>query len=763
MSAEPNPDALTPYWAAGFELIRLSCPGTKNDPSAGKRPIGRWRQAVALDTKQAFRHMESGGNIGVRLRPVDLVVDVDTHDPERNGRKSFTALCLDHGLDPMEFPSVITGSGGRHYYMSKPPGLFVVGSLEKYPGIDFKTFGGQVVSAGSVHKCGRIYNWEPGALLAERAAAPASLLEALRRAPPSKADGGGSLSAETVAWCLAQLNPVKFRDQTRWLEIMMACHHASGGAAGHEFVEWSTQDPKYAEHGRLILRRWESLTPDKGITQRTLFKAIQDAGGELPPETGADEDFEPVADEPPEAAKPTADDETPEESLDALGRMNRDFCVVPDDGRFRVFRAVRGADRAIVGYERLSRSDFESFALNLPAVEVPGAGGRSEVVPVAKWWLGNPRRREYIGVDFVPNGPAPADRLNLWCGWPLKPRAGRWDYLRELVEDVACGGDSRSVEYVLNWFAFLFQRPEVPAEVALVFKGPKGSGKSTIGNALLSITGRTYGKYVNSSEALTNKFNATFMHRVYVFADEAVWGGDKRGESALKGLITQESYTYEPKGREQVDAKNMVHLVMTSNEAWAVPAGADHERRYFVLEMPRRDRWTLERFDKLQRQLNAGGHAALFHDMLRRDIKGWHPRRDFYQTDALVQQALHGLGAVDKWWVDVLRSGHLPGATAWGPDTVVALETLFDSYRQAHRENNDRGPISNEHIGARLKQLIPPLRRVQLTSPTSAGLRTDMRGRATFYVLPSQADCREYYSRCTGLRLSWEDEEDILS
>ena len=67
-----------------------------------------------------------------------------------------------------------------------------------------------------------------------------------------------------------------------------------------------------------------------------------------------------------------------------------------------------------------------------------------------------------------------------------------------------------------------------------------------------------------------------------LFADEAFFAGDRSHESILKALITEETLMIEPKGVDPFAVRNCLHLIMSSNNDWVIPAGAD-ARRYFVL------------------------------------------------------------------------------------------------------------------------------------------------------------------------------------
>lgn len=197
------------------------------------------------------------------------------------GDDPFARLQADLKLDLSNYPTVETGSGGKHVYMKMVKGTLVLNSLESYPGVEFKAAGRQVVAPGSVHPdTHKAYRLVSGSF-ADVPAAPEALVEAIQRPIWTSVDGGGDYSPEWLSRSLELLDPADFSDHGSWLELMMACHHATAGDARDEFVEWSTSDPNYSDHDDNIGRRWDSLHTQTGggqVTVRTLFKALNKAG-----------------------------------------------------------------------------------------------------------------------------------------------------------------------------------------------------------------------------------------------------------------------------------------------------------------------------------------------------------------------------------------------------------------------------------------------------------------------------------------------------
>jgi hypothetical protein len=288
-----------PYRDAGYTLFPLR---RWNAKGGGKLPRDKgWREKAYDSAAAVIRAAAAEGrNVGVRLAADQMVIDVD---PRSGGEEGFARLCADLHLDSPQWPCVITGSGGRHYYLRKPSDVPIRAKLAGYPGVDIKTLGGYVVAAGSVHPNGNPYTWDALASvsLADAPQCPPALLAALRR-PKGTGEpvGAGQYTAVEIGRALAALDPTDFREHDKWLRLMMACHHASNGDARAEFIEWSTSDPEYSHDGDKIGRRWDSLRANMGdgVTHRTLLHILAEHGvaGALAAPVEDDDFAEPIAD-----------------------------------------------------------------------------------------------------------------------------------------------------------------------------------------------------------------------------------------------------------------------------------------------------------------------------------------------------------------------------------------------------------------------------------------------------------------------------------
>ncbi|WP_336985627.1 DUF5906 domain-containing protein [Altererythrobacter aquiaggeris] len=746
---EFNSDELEPFRGTGYEFVRLNVP---NALDARGRPIGKapghgWRTVDPLDVVEAKALLDGGTDVGVRLRQTDLVIDVDPRAFD-DGDDPVARLQADLGIKLDNWPKVETGSDGSHYYMTMPAGTLVQDTVESYPGIEFKAHGRQMVAPGSSHPAtGKPYCWdllaEP---IAETSPAPDVLIDLIRRPDVAASVGAGDFDPEDVELMLTGLDASNYRDQSKWLEMMMACHHASAGEAREEFIAWSTSDADYADHEYVIGRRWDSLHGDDGgkrVTAKTLFKALHAAGqGDLIEQAIRSD---PLDDFPDDLADlPDFIGEQPKNTL--LDRINADRFTVLTSGKYLV-GSERYDDRMQRHLVEWSPDEAIRKHMNIRSLELPN--GKKE--KLGNWWLDHSSRRQYDYVTFDPSGRNDSPNVyNLWRGWAVNPKKGNWSHLKQLLHNVLCRGDQESYDYVMRWCAFMVQHPDTPAEVALVFKGRKGTGKGTFCRSLKELAGQ-HGRQVAQPEHFTGRFNEHLADTILLFVDEGLWAGDKKVEGVLKNLITEPVLSFEGKNKPIIEGPNHLHIVIASNEDWVIPATPD-ERRFAVFETDEEAFKALPNgfFDQLREQMDNGGRAAMLYDLLEMDLGDWHPRKGIPQTEALVAQKVEGFRSdpIAYWWHRALEDGEIDYLTAEGswPDAfVVGSEgkgDMLDSLGVSAKATRHRAEFSKKKVAQFLGRVG-----VDVNSRDRKGARV--------WAVPPLDQARTAFEKYVGGSIDW--------
>jgi hypothetical protein len=383
------------------------------------------------------------------------------------------------------------------------------------------------------------------------------------------------------------------------------------------------------------------------------------------------------------------------------------------------FAVVKSGSRVVVadltgGPDFLRREDFNNLLANrkFPHPTKPG-----NEIALAKMWFESPDRREYPGgIDFAPPPRQPRDgALNLWTGFAVASALGDWSLWRAHVFENVCGSDQESFDYLMCWFASAVQRPGEPGQVALVLRGGRGVGKGVTFAPFLQIFGR-HALHITQAEHVTGRFNGHLDRCAFALADEAFFSGDPRHEKILNGLITEESRLSERKFLDAVQVPNCLHLAISTNSEWAVPAAMD-ERRYFVLNVPDHpNKQESVYFGAIVRQMQTSGTAALLHDLLAADVRGFDVRR-VPQTAALAdqkQRTLHARGGPLAWLHDVLSAGEIravgefANTIAWSEQgLLVSRNDLFSAYEAWDRRRGGRGqPVSRDSFGRLLSKAL---------------------------------------------------------
>lgn len=481
--------------------------------------------------------------------------------------------------------------------------------------------------------------------------------------------------------CLEKINP---HDRETWVEVMLALSY--WGTAVNPaiepllwtiFDEWSRRTPgsyELEENQRQWadgVRRAKGRDGQPKLTYRSI---IHMAGGL--------------------ASVPKPEDTRTEKSV--VERFNANhFCIMKgsdfvygyedETGNIRFmkkdsFRNMYEADRVLIGDKR-----------------------KKELKPAADFWLKNPARRQYNGCDMFELGREPVGWLNQFKGFAITEKQGEWPRLRRHIKNILADGDLEAEEYILKFCAWMFQHPLDRCEVAMVFQGVKGSGKSTFADEVIRPIFGRHGKTAAQSNLLVGTHNEILDGCLFLHAEEAFFAADPRNTSVLNSLITMKEININPKHISTYAVKNRLKIIMSTNADWSVPVEMN-ERRYAVFQTSAEygegfteKRRIKEYFTELHKELNNGGLAAFLYDMRHMALDGWHPRDSIPQNAALHAQKEHSLKPLEQWMKEILETGVLPAPPS-DKGCGIGVAALWEHFKNCC-EGDRRGTGGVNQIG----------------------------------------------------------------
>ncbi|MDP8246439.1 MAG: DUF5906 domain-containing protein [Candidatus Hinthialibacter antarcticus] len=443
---------------------------------------------------------------------------------------------------------------------------------------------------------------------------------------------------------------------------------------------------------------------------------------------------------------------TESEINDLIEKYNEEYAVSFYGSRCVIIREVKDGKSIAMVPEFLRKQDLIDHQANKKIKIKPAK--KTKTVSLAKYWFEHRDRRTYDKVVFDPENSNPC-HYNLWKGFAVEPVEGTCEKYLNHIRNIICNRNDELYQYVLAWMAHAVQYPAQRPETALVLQGGQGTGKGFFVNAFGSLFGVHY-KQVSQSKHLVGNFNSHLANTLVLFADEAFWAGDKQGENTLKALITEPEIAIEPKGRDVFTTPNRLRIIMASNEDWVVPANID-DRRFVVLQVSEERKQDNGYFAELKMELDDGGSEAFLHFLLTYDISNFN-LRSIPKTDALLEQKIQSLEAVDRFVYDRLMEGQwLDTHDGWNNE--IAKHDLYQAYCEASsiagvRRRNWEGQFAKE-----ISKIIPAVRDTRKTVYNTDGFG-NQKQRVVYYVFPDLSVCRQSFEQYIGSTIQWSPIDD---
>lgn len=359
----------------------------------------------------------------------------------------------------------------------------------------------------------------------------------------------------------------------------------------------------------------------------------------------------------------------------ATEEMEREFFILAVGNKVRVGRWTEDSE----GRAKLDSFTVKDFGF-LTANRFIQVG--DSMVNAGKAWLTSTTRKEYTEIVLMPPDPleieeVPETALNLWRGYGEQPEEGDCARILDHIGEIICDGDTVLNEFLLNWVALKVQEPGRVMGSMPVLTGGQGTGKGVfVEDLLLPIFGK-HGITLPNSKQLTRNFNSQLAHACFVFADEAMFAGDRAGAQQLKRIVTGSTLLIEPKGVDPFTVRSHLGIIAAGNERHLLHIDHD-DRRTVVYKVSEAKRRNTTYFEALVKDIRNGGRRRFMREMLTRDIRGFNPMASPL-SNAGVEQRRMSLTGPAKWWDGVINGDLLPFAIHGGKARYTDNRSLQES------------------------------------------------------------------------------------
>ena len=219
--------------------------------------------------------------------------------------------------------------------------------------------------------------------------------------------------------------------------------------------------------------------------------------------------------------------------------------------------------------------------------------GKMEEVPIFDRWSKDETRRSYKKLDFVPTEERSDEIYNTFQGFDysnyknveFEERTELIDMYRKTVSTLV-DHDEPCIDYVLKYFAHMYQHPEERPDIALVFISQPGYGKDSLIDCNKLLLGGQYVYRTAKIDEIFGSFNAALKNKLIVQINELAGKDGFENKDKLKDLITQHTVNINEKNKPQYEQTNYSRIIICTNRFNSIEV-ASGDRRMFVAEADR--------------------------------------------------------------------------------------------------------------------------------------------------------------------------------
>ena len=280
----------------------------------------------------------------------------------------------------------------------------------------------------------------------------------------------------------------------------------------------------------------------------------------------------------------------------------------------------------------------------------------ADTIPFLDIWKKDPDYKVCIETSFKESEDPETFHLPINFAYmkdkPFTPSPKALDLFLELV-DLNTSGDTILKEYMLNYFAHMLQKPTELPGVALVITGSKGTGKDTLGDFLQEwVVGNHLCTNYSTNKQFFNTHDMGKLNKLLIKLEETSRKDCFENASELKATITARQVTCNPKGIQEITARNFARYIFTTNKPNPVDM-SDKERRFVLLPSSPRRRGDFDFWTEVRQYLftfNGGKTIADF--LLERDLSNFQIRKlpeNSFQTSVVQSEMSSEEKFIDAW------------------------------------------------------------------------------------------------------------------
>ena len=312
--------------------------------------------------------------------------------------------------------------------------------------------------------------------------------------------------------------------------------------------------------------------------------------------------------------------------------------------------------------------------------------------PVLLYWLTSIHRKEYRDIEFEPNSKS-KNKLNLFLGFnQLLIKNYKVDELIIVnilyhLKHIICNNNNEVYEFMLNWLAHIFQKPNERMGIAILCKSDQGTGKNLffekfIGDNLIG----THSACLEASQVV-GKFNSLLNDKIYIVINEIEAEGELiKTSNKMKALITDKTQKLEKKGVDAIQINNYCNYVLLTNNNNVIKV-EEGDRRYLCLEASsnkRGDSIYYKNLAKDVQDIKIG--ECFFHMLMKRDLSGFNPNSNnvIPMTEYKKELIYISKPKIKKWfeeYIDYQRKGTKLEYT-------IKIRELYQKFRESEYYNN---------------------------------------------------------------------------